>query len=119
MHLPFVRRFVLLAPAVAALNVAASFAQEAGVVVGVGSRVFGPPPTRTIGTGAFTAGPGFVGYGYRPYYAGYGGPWYGGLSYGGAWYGGSWYGGSSWHRPPYFGYGYYGPWGGWYPYFRP
>src|SRR6478672_11540161 len=99
MQVPYSPPVALLAIAWAALYAPRVDAQQ----VGVRSRVFGPPPTRTIVGGTFTAGPGgfhghgygvgpgLVGdYGYRPYPAGYG-----------AWYGGPWY------RPPYFGYGYY------------
>src|SRR5262245_12986496 len=103
MQIVFTGRLGWLAFALAALTVSPVLAQQ----VGVGSRVFGPPPTRTIVGGTFTAGGVFAaGYAYRPYYA-YGAPWYGG-----AWYGGGWYGGG-WYRPPSFGYGYYGPWGPW------
>src|SRR5256885_16556994 len=90
-------RLTALAVVLTALSALQADAQE----LGVGSRVFGPPPTRTIVGGTFTVGHGGVyghglgwgGYGYRPYYTAYG------------------WGGPHGDRPPHFRYGCFRAWG--------
>src|SRR5437660_1596237 len=92
MRAPFITRLSL-----SSLIWAAFYLPPANPQDVVGSRVYGPPPTRTVVGGTFTVGHGgyYGGYAYRPYYGGYGSPWYGGLYR---------------YRPSYFGYGDYGPW---------
>src|SRR6266550_9111306 len=103
MHASFISRLGLSSVILAAFCLPPANAQD----VVIGARVFGPPPSATFVGGTFAVGHGGFygdgygfglgfagGYGYRPYYPGYGWPGYGA---------------PYWYRP-HFGYGYYGSW---------